>query len=148
MKREDIEKVAKDYSIGKTYFRRNVLKEVDADDYVLRKGNCSEDFIAGAEWRINSVWHSNNRTYKAQKPALVIFKNGKAKVYDNLTDLTIESLWGEIDDFLKGEKIGKARESKSDIDALCAMRGIETGKNVEICKGIHAEFVSENLRLQ
>ena len=42
MKREDIEKVAKDYSIGKTYFRRNVLKEVDADDYVLRKGNCSE----------------------------------------------------------------------------------------------------------
>lgn len=21
----------------------------------------------GAEWRINSVWHSNNRTYKAQK---------------------------------------------------------------------------------
>lgn len=99
MKREDIEKVAKDYSIGKTYFRRNVLKEVDADDYVLRKGNCSEDFIAGAEWRINSVWHSNNRTYKAQKPALVIFKNGKAKVYDNLTDLTIESLWGEIDRF-------------------------------------------------
>jgi len=53
----------------------------------------------GAEWRINSVWHSNNRTYKAQKPALVIFKNGKAKVYDNLTDLTIESLWGEIDRF-------------------------------------------------
>lgn len=52
MKREDIEKVAKDYSIGKTYFRRNVLKEVDADDYVLRKGNCSEDFIAGAEWGI------------------------------------------------------------------------------------------------
>ena len=56
-------------------------------------------YIAGAEWRINSVWHSNNRTYKAQKPALVIFKNGKAKVYDNLTDLTIESLWGEIDRF-------------------------------------------------
>lgn len=31
MKREDIEKAAKDYSIGKTYFRRNVLKEVDAE---------------------------------------------------------------------------------------------------------------------
>ena len=51
MKREDIEKAAKDYYIGKTYFRRNVLKEVDADNYVLRKGNCSEDFIAGAEWQ-------------------------------------------------------------------------------------------------
>ena len=63
-----------------------------------------KEFIAlgfenGSEWRINSVWHSNNRTYKAQKTALVIFKNGKSKVYDNLTDLTIESLWGEVDRF-------------------------------------------------
>lgn len=48
MKREDIEKAAKDYSIG--------LKEVDADDYVLRKDNCREDFMAGAEWSINSAW--------------------------------------------------------------------------------------------
>lgn len=33
-----------------------------------------KEFIAlgfenGSEWRINSVWHSNNRTYKAQKTA-------------------------------------------------------------------------------
>lgn len=49
MKWEDIEKAAKDYSVGKTHFRRRVLKEVDADDYVLRKDNCREDFIAGAE---------------------------------------------------------------------------------------------------
>ena len=66
---------------------------------------------------------------------------------NNITAL-VRTTKSEIDDFLKGEKIGKARESKSDIDALCAMRGIDTGKNVEICKGIHAEFVSENLRLQ
>lgn len=58
MERDDIEKAAKDYSIGKTHFRRSVLKEMDADDYVLRKDNCREDFIAGAEWRINSVWHN------------------------------------------------------------------------------------------
>ena len=37
MKREDIEKAAKDYTIGKTHFRRNVLKEVDADDYVYAR---------------------------------------------------------------------------------------------------------------
>lgn len=55
MKREDIEKAAKDYTIGKTHFRRNVLKEVDADDYVLRKDNCYEDFMAGAEWSISSA---------------------------------------------------------------------------------------------
>lgn len=66
---------------------------------------------------------------------------------NNITAL-VRTTESEIDDFLKGQKIGKARESKSDIDALCAMRGIEIGKNVEICKGIHAETVCENLRLQ
>lgn len=87
MKREDIEKVADEFA-NKEY------EISDIDRIPLYKG-----FYHGAEWRINSVWHSNNRTYKAQKTALVIFKNGKAKVYDNLTDLTIESLWGEVDRF-------------------------------------------------
>ena len=32
MERDDIEKAAKDYSIGKTHFRRSVLKEMDADN--------------------------------------------------------------------------------------------------------------------
>ena len=73
MKKEDIEKAAKDYSIDKTYFRRNVLKEVDADNYVLRKGNCSEDFIAGAAWRINSVWHDASENPKLNK--FFVFEN-------------------------------------------------------------------------
>lgn len=46
---------------------------------------------------------------------------------NNITAL-VRTTKSEIDDFLKGEKIGKARESKSDIDALCAMRGIEPAK--------------------
>ena len=50
-KRQTVEEAAKDYAIGKTFFRKNVLKEVDADDYVLRKDNCREDFKAGAEWQ-------------------------------------------------------------------------------------------------
>lgn len=48
---------------------------------------------------IRSVWHSNHRTFKAKAPALVIFKNGKAKVYEDLVDLTIESLWDKVDKF-------------------------------------------------
>lgn len=48
--RQTVEEAAKDYAIRKTSFRKNVLKEVDADDYVLRKDNCREDFKAGAEW--------------------------------------------------------------------------------------------------
>ena len=54
-----VEEAAKDYAIGKTFFRKNVLKEVDADDYVLRKDNCREDFKAGAEWQAKqSPWVS------------------------------------------------------------------------------------------
>ena len=59
--RQTIEDAAKDYAIGKTFFRKNVLKEVD-DDYVLRKDNCREDFKAGVEWEmaeaINAHWKS------------------------------------------------------------------------------------------
>lgn len=104
MEREDIEKAAKDYSVGKTHFRRSVLKEVDADDYVLRKDNCREDFIAGAEWRINSVWHdARTDVPEAYFPILV---------EDNLDDCEVNMLaqeeecpknwmrWAYIDDLL------------------------------------------------
>lgn len=78
MKREDIEKAAKDYSIGKTYFRRNVLKEVDADNYVLRKGNCSEDFIAGAEWQTKQLpWVSvKERLPDENEDIIILCKHG------------------------------------------------------------------------
>lgn len=52
---QTVEEAAKDYAIGKTFFRKNVLKEVDADDYVLRKDNCREDFKAGAEWQAKQL---------------------------------------------------------------------------------------------
>lgn len=53
----------------------------------------------------------------------------------------------EIDDFLKDEKIGKSRASSQNVDNVSAVRGYETGKNVEINKGIYAESVSEDRRL-
>lgn len=62
----------------------------------------------------------------------------------NALILTTQS---EIDDFLKGEEIGKARKSNASIDALCAKKGVEAGKAIEINKGIHAKVVSEDLRL-
>ena len=61
MEREDIEKAAKDYSIGKTHFRRSVLKEVDADDYVLRKDNCREDFITACGMMLQTGKQKTNR---------------------------------------------------------------------------------------
>lgn len=57
------------------------------------------------------------------------------------------STQAEIDDFLKDEKIGKSRASSQNVDNVSAVRGYETGKNVEINKGIYAESVSEDRRL-
>ena len=64
----------------------------------------------------------------------------------NVTALVVASK-AEIDEFLKNEKIGNARESQAQIDRLCAKEGINVGRNIEIQKGIHAESVSEDLSL-
>lgn len=110
MKREDIEKAAKDYSIGKTYFRRNVLKEVDADDYVLRKGNCSEDFIAGAEWRINSVWHDmKEKPNFKMLPILLKHKSGTIHFVDETPAhweymMKYYTRWAYIEDLIPNEQ--------------------------------------------
>lgn len=96
MKREDIEKAAKDYSIGKTHFRRRVLKEVDANDYVLRKDNCRENFIAGAEWRINSVWHDAKEIIIKSGYILVEFKTKRSVSYNiwKIERADVVSYWG------------------------------------------------------
>lgn len=95
MEREDIEKAAKDYSIGKTHFRRSVLKEVDADNYVLRKDNCREDFIAGAEWRINSVWHDAREIIVKMGYVLVEFKTKRGVSYNiwKIANVDVVSYW-------------------------------------------------------
>lgn len=108
MKREDIEKAAKDYSIGKTHFRRNILKEVDADDYVLRKDNCCEDFMAGAEWRINSVWYDARE--KPDKGKLLIVEDidgaydlvysTKSKPWEELSEKNHYMRWAYVEDLI------------------------------------------------
>ena len=68
-----VEEAAKDYAIGKTFFRKNVLKEVDADDYVLRKDNCREDFKAGAEWQAKqSPWININDRLPENKDEVLV----------------------------------------------------------------------------
>ena len=79
MTREEIEKAANDrYS----------------DNTFAYKG-----FIAGARWRINSVWHDGTASCEARRKALVLFDNGSAKVYEDLRELSVERLWGYVDRF-------------------------------------------------
>lgn len=70
--------------------------------------------------------------------------------YENKTDIKalVCTAKSEIDEFLKGKKIGTCSPSKPAIDILCAKKGVEVGRNIEVCKGIHAKVVSEDLMLK
>lgn len=91
MTREQIEKEARGYIsdvyAGDGYFLPDYEEEV------------RDGFIAGANWRINSVWHDGNVSCQTRRKALVLFKNGNASVYNDLRDLTFERMWGEVDKF-------------------------------------------------
>ena len=57
--KQTLEAAAYDYATNKTKFRKEVLKEVDPDNYVSRKSDCMEDFQCGAEWHAKqSPWIS------------------------------------------------------------------------------------------
>lgn len=49
--KQSIVEAAYDYATEKTKFRKDVLKEVDADNYVSRRSDCMKDFLRGAEWQ-------------------------------------------------------------------------------------------------
>lgn len=53
---------AYDYATEKTKFRKDVLKEVDADNYVARHSDSMEDFQCGVEWQQKqSPWINVNK---------------------------------------------------------------------------------------
>lgn len=59
--KQTVEEAAYDYATNKTKFRKDVLKEVDAETYVSRHADGMEDFQCGAEWQSKqSPWISVN----------------------------------------------------------------------------------------
>lgn len=57
--KQTTEEVAYDYATEKTKFRKDVLKEVDADSYVSRHADCMEDFQRGYNYcKEQSPWIS------------------------------------------------------------------------------------------
>lgn len=57
--KQTVEEAAYDYATNKTKFRKDVLKEVNADTYVSRHADSMEDFQCGAEWQSKqSPWIS------------------------------------------------------------------------------------------
>ncbi len=95
MNRETIEKAAKEYadSINMIYGS---------------KDNIKEDFIAGAHWRINSVWHTDVKAGNTRRAIFVRFNNGLFNVFEDIRDLKgIEDLvwkFAYLDDLLPDGK--------------------------------------------
>ena len=77
MTREQIEKAAKDYVMPNA--RISPLMESIA---------AKEGFIAGAQWRINSVWHDDISECKDVKRWIVVeYNNGYVDVLPDIRDL-------------------------------------------------------------
>lgn len=80
--KQTVEEAAYDYATNKTKFRKDVLKEVDADTYVSRHADSMEDFQCGAEWQSKqSPWISvKERLPEAFKLKLIFLKDGQVRI--------------------------------------------------------------------
>lgn len=71
--KQTIEEAAYDYAAQKTKFRKDVLKEVDADDYVSRHSDCMEDFQCGVQWQAKqSPWISVKERLPEENENIII----------------------------------------------------------------------------
>lgn len=72
MKRETIEKAA--------------LLFAGAGEYgeLPYNPDAKNGFIAGAEWRINSVWHTDLKEAQTQRNLLVAFTSGRVGMFDDI----------------------------------------------------------------
>lgn len=94
MKIEDIEKAAQDYE-------DNLIYSSLSEQYDVQKA-----FIAGADWRINNVWHDAGEIFI--KPGFIIleFKNKHDVCYNiwriKKSDVSSASYWNQ---FMKENKV-------------------------------------------
>lgn len=81
-----LEEAAYDYATNKTKFRKEVLKEVDPDNYVSRKSDCMEDFQCGAEWQAKqSPWISVEDKLPSLNQKVIVY-NGKQVYISHRTE--------------------------------------------------------------
>lgn len=69
MKREDIYKAASDYAEENSWYPGETSYE---SDIIAIEESFADAFKAGAEWRINSVWHDASEVPDTDKGDLII----------------------------------------------------------------------------
>ena len=84
--KQTLEEAAYDYATNTTKFRKEVLKEVDPDNYVSRKSDCMEDFQCGAEWQAKqSPWISVEDKLPSLNQKVIVY-NGKQVYISHRTE--------------------------------------------------------------
>ena len=76
MNKETIDKASRDYVMPNASIRP-LMESIAA----------KERFIAGTDWRINSVWHTDVKVGDTRRAILVRFKNGLFNVFEDIRDL-------------------------------------------------------------
>lgn len=95
MTKEEIEKAAKKYANENAYIPSDGYAE---NNMMEMKESFAEAFKDGAEWRINSVWHTNN--VKPTSANLIIRKSRKDE-YDLGYVLAYDTVvWAYVKDLL------------------------------------------------
>lgn len=84
--KQTVEEAAYDYATNKTKFRKDVLKEVDADTYVSRHADSMEDFQCGAEWQSKQSPWINVKDKLLSLNQKVIVYNGKQVYISHRTE--------------------------------------------------------------
>ena len=80
--KQTVEEAAYDYATNKTKFRKDVLKEVDADTYVSRHADSMEDFQCGAEWQSKqSPWISVKERLPEEEQKIFVLTMGYGVPY-------------------------------------------------------------------
>lgn len=92
MKREDIDKAASDYAEENSWYPGETSYE---SDIIAIEESFADAFKAGAEWRINSVWHDASEPPITGKEALVKYMTGDLKIKYRV-DVFCSNEWKEM----------------------------------------------------
>ena len=98
--KQTVEEAAYDYATNKTKFRKDVLKEVDADTYVSRHADSMEDFQCGAEWQSKqSPWINVKERLPEEEQKIFVLTMGygvpyiQKETFRRSNNLDIQGIW-------------------------------------------------------
>ena len=118
MKLQTIEKAANDFMNDFCYDHiDNSAINNEEDNYEAGKNHALLDygndiFIAGAKWRINSVWHDRTEKADISKELILMYSNGSVRVtllnpnltFDGFLSVDMFIKWAYVSDILPERK--------------------------------------------